>query len=197
TNGMVRARQNGGAGNEHMALTVSSDGSKLIGAYASNNTANPSAPQQLKMVVIQMSATGAPTILAQKQMTQINSDRNQRFGHAAIAKSATPGQYVVAYGANDVQGNNNTQTYSFVVDETLKDLTTTTPSNPSESHVRLSQDPNNNIAAPRLVWDGQKIVGGIYKNNDAEYGFLVGTRSASGGRVEPYLMSDNQRLTPS
>lgn len=196
-NGMVRARQNGGAGNEHLSLTLSHDGTKLIGAYASNNTSNPTAPQQLKMVVIQMSATGAPTIVAQKQMTQINSDRNQRFGHPAIAKSATPGQYVVAYGANDVQGNNNTQTYAFVVDETLKDLTTTTPNHPEESHVLLSQDPNNNIAAPRLVWDGAKIVGGIYKNNDAEYGFLVGTRATQAGGVEPYLMSDNQRLTPS
>jgi hypothetical protein len=196
-NGMVRARQNGGAGNEHLSLTVSHDGTKLIGAYASNNTANPSAPQQLKMVVIQMSATGAPKIVAQSQMTQINSDRNQRFGHPAIAKSAVAGQYVVAYGANDVQGNNNTQTYAFVVDENLKDLTTTTPNNPSETHIVLDQDPNNNIAAPRLVFDGAKILGGIYKNNDAEYGFLVGTRPSQAGGVEPYLLSDNQRLTPS
>jgi hypothetical protein len=42
--------------------------------------------------------------------------------------------------------------------------------------VRLSQDPNQNVAAPRLVWDGAKIVAGIYRNNDAE---AAATRTVS------------------
>ncbi|MGZ4555763.1 MAG: hypothetical protein ACXVXZ_08455, partial [Mycobacteriaceae bacterium] len=142
------------------------------------------------------------TVVAQRQLTFSNSDR---CGHPAIAADGA-GHFLVMYGANNIQGNGNTQTYGLVIDKLANDLTAgnydaTTNPNPEEKHIRLNNDPNNNEAAPRTLFaSANKFVSGYYQNgnNGAEYAMLVGIRAGKNGTgLAPYDITTPQRLTPS
>src|SRR6185503_5472345 len=187
--GQVRATRNLGDGNEQPSFTV--DGSTVVMVYASNNVKNLRGPSAIKCVSVDMHADGPPTIRARAQFTYSNSDR---LGHPAIAGDGA-GHFLVAYGANNVQGNGNTQTYSLVTNKDCQDLTShNNTTNPEEDHVVLDQEPNDNVAAPRIQWDGKKFVTGIYDNNgNTTYVFLTGIKADGQGGMIPYLISDNQR----
>jgi hypothetical protein len=202
--GMVQATQNLGTGNEHAVLAVQGD--TIAVAHMSNNVANLRGPSAVKVEIVKMTVNG-PTLIAQRQITHSNSDR---AGHCAIAAiDAT--HFLVMYGANNIQGNGNTQTYGFVIDAQANDLTggnydPNTNPNPEENHIRLNGDPNQNEAAPRtLLWTGTgtaaKFVTGYYQNgnNGAEYAMLVGIRPGTTvtNGLEPYDITTPQRLTPS
>lgn len=196
--GQVRATQNLGTGNEHASLAISGDTIAVV--HASNNVANLRGPSAIKVEIVKMSAAGVPTIVAQRQLTYSNSDR---LGHPAVAADGK-GHFLVMYGANNIQGNGNTQTYGLVVDAQANDLTAgnynaQTNPNPEEAHIRLNGNQNNNEAAPRALFDAASgnFISGYYQNNGAEYAMIVGIRAAQGGGLEPYDVTVPQRLTPS
>ncbi len=195
--GMVQASQNKGAGNEHASLSYDASLKTFVVIHATNDIFDTRGPSAIKCEAVLMSATGAPTLVASRQFTHSNSDR---LGHAAVASNGA-GKFLVSYGANNIQGNGNTQTYALVTDGMCNDLTAgnydaTTNRNPEEAHIVLNADPNNNEAAPRAVFDGSKFVFGYYSNNNAEYAELVSIRATSTG-FEPFQLTDPQRLTPS
>jgi hypothetical protein len=187
--GAVRATRNLGVGNEHAIVQML--GNVAVVLYSSSNVdAATRGPSAIKCSSVQLNANGPPTILAdQIQLTSSNSDR---LGHPAVACDPTAGKCLVAYGANNVNGNGNTQTYATVVDQNCKDL-----AGGMANHVVLNADPNNNEAAPFTVFDGKKFVFGYYSNGRAEYGELVTIQDAGNGQFLPQQLTDPQRLTPS
>jgi len=197
--GMVQATQNLGTGNEHAVIAVQGDTIAVV--HASNNVAHLRGPSAIKAEIVKMTPTG-PMVVAQRQLTYSNSDR---LGHPAVASDGA-GHFLVIYGANNVQGNGNTQTYGLVLDAQANDLTAgnydaTTNPNPEEKHIRLNADPNNNEAAPRTLFDTatNRFVTGYYQNgnNGAEYAMLVGIKTRTNGSLAPYDITNPQRLTPS
>jgi hypothetical protein len=197
--GAVRATQNLGTGNEHAALAF--DGDTIAVVHASNNVANLRGPSAIKVEIVKMSAAGAPAVVAQRQITFSNSDR---LGQPAIAADGA-GHFLVMYGANNIQGNGNTQTYGLIIDKQANDLTAgnydpNTNPNPEEAHIRLNGDPNQNEAAPRTLFENaNKFVSGYYQNgnNGAEYAMIVGIKTRADGSLAPYDITVPQRLTPS
>jgi hypothetical protein len=198
--GMVQATQNLGVGNEHAVIAVQGD--TIAVAHMSNNVAHLRGPSAVKVEIVKMTTTG-PMITAQRQITYSASDR---AGHTAIASDGA-GHFLVMYGANNIQGNGNTQTYGFVMDAQANDLTggnydATTNPNPEENHIRLNADPNQNEAAPRTLFDAatNRFVTGYYQNgaNGAMYAMLVGIRAGkTAGSLAPYDITTPQRLIAS
>ncbi len=183
-NGMVRARRNGGAGNEH--ISVAQDGNMVLAVYASTNVNRPQPAGEgisaVKCAAIQMSDTAPPTVVARGQLTNIAGDR---LGHPYIGAIPGTGRFFVAYGQNNVQ-NNNTATWGLVVDAACKDLT---GNGNQRQHVRLNADANNNEAAPRAVFDGKKFFFGYYSNNNNRtYVETVGIVQTANG-YKPQLLS--------
>lgn len=197
--GMVQATQNLGTGNEHAVVAVQGDTIAVV--HVSNNVAHLRGPSGIKAEIVKMTPTG-PTIVAQRQFTYSNSDRE---GHPAVASDGA-GHFLVMYGANNIQGNGNTQTYGFVMDAQANDLTAgnydaTTNPNPEEKHIRLNADPNNNEAAPRTLFDAatNRFISGYYQNgaNGAMYAMIVGIRAGKNGGLAPYDITTPQRLIAS
>ena len=188
--GQVRATQNLGVGNEHARVDVVGD--TVVMLYSSSNVSQQNGPSQLKCTAIKMNPTGVPTVVAdQVALTWTNADR---FAHPSLScetTGANAGKCLFAYGANNVNGNGNTQTYAGVLDTTCKDLTG------FKNHVVLNANPNNNEAAPNSIFDGTKHVFQYYANNDGVYAELVSIVSDGNGGLKPKLISKAQKTIDS
>jgi MYXO-CTERM domain-containing protein len=199
--GRVQPRRNLGCGNEHAIVDVVGD--TAVVCYVSSNVVKGSVnkPSQIKCSSVKMSATGVPTIQADQVPYDFSnaSDREGQVSLSCETSGPIKGLCLVAYGANRKNGNNNTQTWGFVIDSaTGKDLT-----GGESHHVRLNADQNNNEGAPRSVFDpAQNLhVFAYYSNNNngtyAELVQIVPLTNSDGGTFTVKQLSNPQKIVNS
>ncbi|MEZ4297486.1 MAG: MYXO-CTERM sorting domain-containing protein [Polyangiaceae bacterium] len=164
----------GGAGNEHTAVTVMEKNGKeyVVSVYMSSNVDDNDAPWQCKCSSALLDPILGPVIV-QDQVQLTNNGGNRPCNHPRIASNGSD-VAVWTYGTNE--NNGNTRTYVQGINE-MCELTT--------ARLRISENNNQNEGAP-YIWHNVEgntdyFVAGYLStaNNDLDASYAVGVMASS------------------
>ena len=190
------AHKNAGPGAEQAVTTTLNKGGSLyvVTVWMSSDVNRTNGPWQGKCTSIKMDPVQGPVkVVDAKQISNLRG--NRPFNHPFIAGADDLGSILLAYGSND-DNQTNVQTYAALLDEQCNLLT-------NLKQVRISNDNNNNQAAPHVLYQGGgKFMVGYYSNND-ERTYMVGVQvsgttiqktfttavGANGNIARPYQVS--------